>query len=208
MQSVFDIDLTFPHEKLRVGLIGSHCVGKTKQAIKLGQTLRTPIITECVRHMCAALGYKSIADVPDKVLFQWKVLQWQIRHEEQYERFISDRSTVDNAAYFLAYSSSKCSRAELDSYMRTAERQAKKYTHLIYFPVMWDEAEDDGFRDTDSAERLRVDGLVRDAIAMFGIRSNVYQITKDDMKDGENARLMEILQHLQLYQTIRELNLG
>jgi len=205
VKSIYDFDPTFPNADFRVGFIGSHCVGKTTQVKKLGRLLRIPTITEGVRQVVTAMGYANIGDVPDKVLMQWKILQYQIRHEQEFERFISDRTTLDNAAYFHAYNQDVVSTREYWAYMDAARDHAKTYTHLIYFPLAWDNVEADGFRDTDPGERKRIDDIVRTLIDDWNVNRTVYTVTQDDLRDGPAARIHEILEHLNLWQAAREL---
>lgn len=210
MKSIYDFDPTFPNTEFRVGFIGSHCVGKTSQLKKLAQLLRIPTITEGVRHVIAAMGYRHISEVPDKPLFQWKVMQWQIYNEQALfpGSFLTDRTTLDNAAYFHRYNVDTISTREYWAYLDAAKAHAQSYTHLIYFPIAWDDVVADGFRDTDPAERREVDKVVRSLIDSFGVGKKVYTVMADDYRDGENARLIEILQHLNLWQTIRELGVS
>jgi hypothetical protein len=208
MKTIFDADPTFPNAEFRVGLIGAHSVGKTSQARSLGQCLRSvKVITEGIRYVVDAMGYKSPIEVPDKALMQWKVLHWQIAHEKDYQRFITDRTTVDNAAYFERYMRGAVSEREYDAYMTTAREHARSYTHLIYFPVMWTDIEKDGFRDTDPTERIAVDTTVMEMVERFDVEDRLYTVTKDDVRDGSGSRRLEILQHLGLWQAIRELGL-
>jgi hypothetical protein len=205
MKTIFDADPTFPNANFRVGLIGAHSVGKTSQAKALGRCLGSiPVITEGIRYIVDGMGYKNPLEVPDKALMQWKVLQWQIAHELDYGRFVTDRTTIDNAAYFERYTKGIVTAPEYDAYMVRAREHAQSYTHLIYFPVMWLNAEADGFRDTDPDERVAIDTMVMEMVERFGVEDRLYTVTKDDVRDGHGARLLEILQQLGLWQAIRE----
>lgn len=207
MKTVYDFNPIFPHQELRVGFIGTHSVGKTKQVHKLAKLLRIPTITEAVRHVLVAMGHGNIGDIPDVMLMQWKVLQMQLAQEAEGDTWLSDRTTLDNAAYALYYMHDKMGTGERRSYMERAQANVSRYTHLIYFPVMWGEIEDDGFRGTNRADRLAVDGVVQDLIGLWDLTSKVYTIRQDDWRDGEDARLIEILEHLNLWQAIREFQL-
>lgn len=206
MKTVFNMDPLFPHKEFRVGFIGSHSVGKTRQLMKLAKLLRIPTITEGVRQVVTSLGYPSVGAVPDKILMQWQILQHQVEHEQLHVNFLSDRTTIDNAAYFERYCSRHVSYSEAEAYFRLARENAQRYTHLIYFPIAWSDPEADGFRDTDPTERVLIDEIVRDMIIRFGVEDRVYAVREDDFKDPANpsdARLVEIMQALKLYQAMR-----
>lgn len=207
MQGIYDFDPIFPHEHFRVGFIGSQSVGKTKQINKLAKYLRIPTITEGARHVMMAMGYSRIENIKDVALFQWKVLAWQIQHEQQYGNFLSDRSTLDNAAYFARYAAPELGWKEASSYFKRAFENAENYTHLIYFPIMWDGVDDDGVRHRDTSERKAVDALVQEYIQNKNVASKVYTITTDDDRDGEDARLIEIVDALGLHLLSREMKL-
>jgi nicotinamide riboside kinase len=205
VKTVYDFDPTFPHENFRVGFIGSHCVGKTTQIQKLGKLLRLPTITEGVRHVVTAMGYKTPEEVPDKALMQWKILQWQVAHEKQYGRFISDRAVIDNAAYFERYVGRIIGQHEYKAYMDAVTLHVRTYTHLVYFPLTWSDITDDGFRDTDPTEREVIDKIIRTFVYNLGLDRKLITVETDDHRDGPDARLTEILEKLGLWQTIREL---
>jgi nicotinamide riboside kinase len=208
VRTIFDFNPIYPHETMRLGFIGSQSVGKSALFKRLATLLRMPAISEGVRHVVGAMGYASPLDVPDKALMQWKVLEFQTHYEDEYGSFISDRSTVDNAAYFDRYMRGKLASREFHSYMNRAKAQAQKYTHLIYCPIMWNGIENDGFRDTDPQERLAIDETVRELIKQFGVSGKVYTLKNDDKVNGDGARLNEVLEHLGLYTLMREMKVG
>ncbi len=198
----------FPHSEFRVAFIGSHSVGKTEQLLKIGRLFPGRVIPELIREVVHEMGYESVADVPDKTLMQWLILEKQILEENRLGLFWSDRSTVCNAAYWNAYHAPKVTEAENQAYLSRARDHAQTYTHLIYFPILWDNITNDGFRDTDLAERSRIDEEVRRLIQLWDLEDRIYTVKSDDYEDGEGTRLTEIFSHLGLWPVLREYKLS
>src|ERR1035437_7123611 len=99
----------FPQTELKVGLIGSHCTGKTSVGSMLAQWTGFQFLAEGVRDVVHLMGYQRIDEVPDSALMQWNIMRYQIQQEiachqvQQFQgapsvAFISDRTTLDNAA--------------------------------------------------------------------------------------------------------------
>lgn len=209
----------FPSRDLKVGLIGSHCVGKTTAGTLLAQWTGFPLLAEGVRDIVHLMGYQQIADVPDHALMQWNILRHQINQEAAATRlqevqgapdvaFITDRTTLDNAAYFELYQQGKISDSEFESYMcRALEHAAVTYTHLIYFPILWDHIEPDGFRDTDPEGRRKVDEIVQRLTKDYRFSGSVYTVDADGVARSTEERCTAIMKHLNLWPLLRERNL-
>lgn len=212
----------FPNQTLKVGLIGSHCTGKTSAGELLSQMTGFPLLKEGIRDVVHLMGYTQIPDVPDQALMQWNILRNQLNQEEEVARlasaynrkvaFITDRTTLDNAAYFKLYQQGKIADIEYRRYMDESMVHATNaYTHLIYFPIRWHHIEADGFRDTDPVGRERVDEIVRDLLYQYGLKDRVYTVDVDRACEDPHTtieRCTNIMNHLGLWPRLRELGLA
>lgn len=183
---------------MRYGMAGAHSNGKTTQLFPVAEALDLLPLSEVVRAVAAEWGITSVADVPDRTRFQWEVLNRQMSRENVAGTFFSDRTTVDNAGYFLRYVAPDLSPEEVQRYLATAYEHAKTYDAIVYFPIMWESIEDDGFRGTDANERREIDHLIRQLLTEWELWGKVVMVTKDDHVHGEGAREAEILEKLRL----------
>jgi hypothetical protein len=203
----------FPNEQMTIGLIGSHCTGKTTAGQLLSAWTGFPLLAEGVRDIVHLMGYQQIADVPDQALMQWNIMRHQINQEESIVRlqevqgaptiaYITDRTTLDNAAYFQMYQFGKISQAEFDAYTGKAFDHAQlAYSHFIYFPILWDEIEDDGFRDTAPGPRREIDDMIRGQLTALNLWDRTFTVGA-----GSTAqRCTAIMEHLNLWPRMREL---
>jgi nicotinamide riboside kinase len=149
---------------MRIGIVGTHGVGKTALARALADALGLPLIEECARRAAAELGHRSMAELlgdPGMLReFQVYVLGLQLREEEgRPGGFVADRTALDCLAYWIAYG---LDGTELGrSYEECCEAHVRRgYDLLVYVPPEFP-CEEDGFRDADEGLRARVDGVVR-----------------------------------------------
>lgn len=177
---------------MKIGFAGTHSGGKTSQLEGLSRALKLPALSEVVRDVAAEWGITNVAQVPDRARFQWEVLHRQMAGENAAGGFVSDRTTVDNCAYFLRYVAPELPDAEVDEYIATAKRHADTYDHIVFFPIMWDGCEDDGFRGTDPAEREQIEWLIRQLLHDWGLWHKVKMVTTDDAVMGPGSRSEEI----------------
>jgi nicotinamide riboside kinase len=129
--------------------------------------------------------------------FQKRILNDQIVGEQEAlfegSGFVSDRSTLDNAAYFLAYVASKESPEGVYLYLSEAERNLENYDRLILIPPMFPPV-DDGERHTDPREQQRIHEIVCDLIAAWGVAQKVYTVTSRTPEERV-AEILEVLGH-------------
>lgn len=190
---------------MKIGMAGSHSNGKTSQLAALAHTLGLPALSEVVRLVAAEKGIANVAEVPDRAAFQWEVIKRQIEGEEAAGSFVSDRTTVDNCAYFLRYVAPDLPDQDVDLYIALAKGHAETYDHIIYFPILWEEVEDDGFRGTNPEERLQIDWLIRQLLHDWGLWDKTITVTTDDHKDGPGVRAQEIMAKLHIAGALKAL---
>ena len=96
---------------MKIAISGTDSTGKTSLAEAVSTKYNISIIPECAREIADEMGINNLRTMPAELAykFQTRVLDEKIRLELGLEKFIADRSTVDNAAYYLRW----CSR-EID----------------------------------------------------------------------------------------------
>ncbi len=156
---------------VKIGICGAQGVGKSTLAKALAKELGYPLIKEEARKIMKDMDIKSPKELqknPDKGRkFQLACLRRQIAAEKKYTRFISDRTTIDNAAYWLKWHAHKSRSVENMAYYTLAWENAEKYDLLVYIlpgiPLI-----DDGVRSTNESYQAEMDMLIRIFLYSWG----------------------------------------
>ena len=175
----------------RIVIVGSAGVGKTTLLNNLKKKLDLKIIPETAREICNKLGYKSIYEIRDHDKFRSLVLSEQIKFEEKYKEFLSDRSTIDCWIHWVRWSWNVKKTFESEEYYKLAYSQALKYSHIIYIPRMF-KAKDDGFRWSDEDYQKQVDRLFREMLLEWQLMGRTYIVESKDLKE----RIKEVIKYL------------
>lgn len=184
---------------MRIAFIGSHSTGKTTVARPVADALDFPFLTEVVREVARTWGLTPATVPPHRVVnFQWDVLESQMFGERLHDEFVSDRSTLDNAAYFLAYAAHRATPEAVYNYLAQARNHMEKYDLLILIPPMFPPV-DDGERHTDPREQERIHDIVCGLIGAWSVGDKVYTVTSGTVED----RLTEILEAINARKTKR-----
>lgn len=156
---------------IKAAFIGAHSTGKTTLLKELSDLyMGVPLITEIAR------GFGTIPErrTPAFTKWQWDILEEQIAHERIYGStgFLSDRSTLDNLAYYaMGNTDSEYVRG---MYWSKALNNLDNYTHLFYLPVEFP-IDDDGYRDVAPEYQFNIDIFIQKMIAQK--RLDVVRVT-------------------------------
>lgn len=172
---------------MRILLTGAGGVGKTTLAEQLALKLDLPLIPEMGRSLCQRLGYGQIGDLPDQEGFKKAVLLEQIAREDNLENFVADRGALDCWVLWQRWNICQAMTYDTESVYESARLQSKKYTHIIYVPIMF-QASADGFRWTEPDYLHQIDRLTRMTLYDFDLWSITYTVRSDILQ----ARLIEV----------------
>lgn len=151
---------------MRIGICGAESTGKTTLAKALADKLELPLITEQARGVAKRLGIDDLnKDYPKGLWdrFQWECLKTQMAIEQGHESFVSDRTVLDNLAYWLVDHATPSQCYETLQYWGYAERHIRvRPYHMIVFVRPEDDMalENDGFRHTNPAHRWLIDRIL------------------------------------------------
>lgn len=161
----------------KIALLGSHGTGKTSIMEKIVKITALCSIDEIAR------GYNmNTSDMGEYKIYQRKILAEQIKKENELTlwcgNFISDRSTIDNMAYYLLKCGDVTTKHERQRYCEIAIKNVEKYSHLFYVPIEF-ALEDDKFRFLDKNFQHQVDEEILSIISHFKINVNFISGTLD-----------------------------
>lgn len=147
----------------KIAIIGSQSTGKSVLAKELANKLKIPLITEIARKWDIEEATQT-----ELIDIQKEILKLQIEEERKHEQFISDRSTIDNLAYWLHNVSSIVDKEENEIYVNTALDNVKNYSHVFlltpeFYPV------DDNFRNTNIIYQLQIAEIINTILRLYNI---------------------------------------
>jgi GTPase SAR1 family protein len=175
---------------LKIGFCGSHGTGKTTLAKHLSQILKLPLITGLMRSFWTNNGVYDFEKLPPRIRYEFQLLslQKQIDEESKYQSFITDRTVIDQIAYFVE--SSEHTQNELESYISKCKFSIDSYSHIFYIPIEF------GFEPENLRAKASSRTQVQNNIQKYAnllTPNKVFEIT-----GNIDQRLSQILNILQL----------
>lgn len=148
---------------MRIGIAGSHGTGKTTLAEKLADVLELPLIHEVAREVAREMGLDDLNKLVNNYelarVFQGKILLRQLEKEMEYSQgFVSDRTVIDNLAYWYYYGLAR--QPDFNKILSRIRGLADSCYDVIFFvpvefPVVYD-----GFRFVCEPCRNVIEGII------------------------------------------------
>lgn len=150
----------------RIGIIGAHGVGKSSVVEELVGITKIPVIKEIARR------YSLNSNINEYKFYQKQILLEQIKEETSLilsnGNFISDRSTIDNLAYFLLKCKEVSIPEERKRYCEIAMYNTLHYSHLFHIPIEIP-LQPDGFRFQDKLFQSQINDKIIQLTELFEI---------------------------------------
>lgn len=191
----------------RIVIVGSAGIGKTTLAEKLAKKIKLKLIPEQARVICTLYGFKTIYEITNPNVFRQRVLNAQIKEEEELNTFLSDRSTIDCWVHWLRWSCNKALASETKNYFNKAYNQALKYSDIIYIPRNSTHSSNtkalsskfnDGFRWNNEDYQNQVDRLFKEILLDWDLMKRTLIITSHSLKN----RIKEVINFLNQHMPI------
>lgn len=165
----------------KIGIIGTHGVGKTALVNVLGKTLDLPVVAETARDCPHPINEKG------NILTQEWILANQIGREMSHFRtgMVSDRTTLDIVGYTMWLT--KHGRVSLEDYQRLTRAAcawAITYDAILYVPIEF-KLVGDGVRSVNEEYQTAVDKNLLDLLSSGVYRYTV--ITGNEVERAEKA---------------------
>jgi nicotinamide riboside kinase len=161
---------------MRVALTGSSSTGKTTLAKKL---MRTPeflahvdqFLTTNARGLLDAMGCRSMDEMTPAQLqsFQRTYLDNKLSGEAGKDRFLTDRSFVDVAAYWLRRDAVDVAAEQKTALVDRGRQAAQVYDVHVYLPFGLIPFQSDGYRSEDRAHHQDIDSQILALLREWGL---------------------------------------
>jgi len=160
---------------MRIGIFGSHCVGKTTLVNKLKKTnkfFNYKYYEEGIRylHEKKVLSYNDLK-YEDQLMIQLDL----INNIFYYQNIITDRTPLDNFVYLLYYFGKDISTPKKNKLREIVFKATSKYDILIFADYRL-ELIDDNFRDLNEQFRTTIDDMIKNIFRQFLEEYLVYHI--------------------------------
>lgn len=170
-QNLADAEITL----LKVGFIGTGGTGKTTVANLIRNRIPEPFVGSRNREVFAQLGYSGESFQTANTAEQnWKIqhalITAKVDQDVTHPVGLFDRTPIDHIAYCLHRCADAITDSEWDWLWNKYSGLITLYDILFYFPIYdWENAHEDGFRQTNKAYRTKIDFLMQGVMAEMGI---------------------------------------
>jgi len=178
--------MTETKSSLKITVIGSQSTGKTSLSRILSEELNLPFIAEVARNFKKEQLNPSY---PSYLSIQKEILRLQLQEESLYNSFVSDRSSLDNLAYYLYGCYDTASDLDNNSYISQSVNNALNYTHIFFLRPEF-KIKNDEFRDTNILYQYNIDNIIKCILQLYNI--NYYMLS--GTIENRIKKAMEILE--------------
>ncbi|MFZ0943940.1 MAG: ATP-binding protein [Syntrophobacteraceae bacterium] len=162
---------------MKIAFTGTSCTGKTTLSYLLREEpwvkSHLPLfITVDARSLLTSRGFQSVDRMSPHELrdFQTEYLSKKIHTEDGQDNYITDRSFVDVAAYWIERDAEGLPLSDVEPYVERCREEVKRYDTHFYFPFGIIQFESDGFRSEDLDFHTRIDLRIQKLLKEWNLR--------------------------------------
>lgn len=167
---------------MRIALTGASSTGKTTLAKALlddhrfNKYVRTLLKVDA-RKIIESYNCKNVDEMTRKQLQDFELRYFQIKKEQETEQdnFLSERSFVDIAAYWIVRDTYDCTLEEQEKLIEPCKQQSSNYDLTIYLPFGLFTFESDGYRSENMFFHKQIDNQIASYLRDW----NIHHITLD-----------------------------
>ena len=189
---------------MKIALTGASSTGKTTLAHSL---MKAPeffrhvddFLTTNARGLLERMGHKSMDLMRREELLQFQrtYLAQKQHMEEGRDRYLTDRSFVDVAAYWLRRDAVEMAREQQAEVVEVCRVAAQRYDLHVYCPFGLVGFESDGYRSENQRHHQEIDAQIVSFLSEWGVRF----IKLDTADHGD--RVARVLAEVQLLSAAR-----
>lgn len=178
---------------LRIALSGSAGTGKSTLGMALAERLELPYIEEGMRaRVEAGLQFYKLNEAERRDLIQDLWREQRELEEKASGGFVSDRSSIDYAAFWLHYGLTDAEQ-ETESFMESMKVEAERLDKILLCPFGVLPLESDGVRSTNRWLQLRYQSLLEGLHGMYTEPTQLVRLPNTTVFD---ERIAFALEHL------------
>lgn len=152
----------------KIGLFGASGTGKTTLAKHISETYKLPYVNSSSSKLWGKYGYKTHQEVHEDaylnptngIILQREILESRNCLFKLRQYFITDRTPVDQMAYFMYYFPFLGSIQKL-TFIDKLKQQVKYFDAFIFVEFNTPDIEDNGKRVLDPVYQVAVDGMMQ-----------------------------------------------
>lgn len=190
---------------MRIGICGAESTGKTTLAKALAEELGLPLITEQARTVAQEMGITDLNREYPKELwdrFQWRCLEAQMAAELRHKDFVSDRTVLDNLAYWLVDHATPENCWDTLEYWDRVEYHLGDISSTVYDLIVFVRPTDtklefDGFRHRDLNHQLLIDRVLWSLITWADSISTTLFVWVRGTTEDRVRQVMEAMKRLE-----------
>lgn len=182
---------------MKIAFTGSSSTGKTTLSLRLHKDARfrdiiPNLLAVDARSLLESNKFKSMDKMTreEQRGFQRLYLQRKIDLEEKKNYYITDRSFIDVAAYWLERDSEGLAASNVDSYVNICRQQTSRYDLHFYFPYGLLPFESDGYRSELLYFHERIDKCIRQLLAEWSVK--VINLNMVDLEERYETVMKEL----------------
>jgi len=182
---------------MKIGLTGTHGIGKTSLAYALVGELksrgaRAGMIREFVRECPLPAGTEENNSAEAQAWILARQVAEEIEAASRFDVVVCDRTVIDNYAYFLWAKEKFSAGAQIESVAKSIfENWSRTYDFIFKLEPAFN-PQNDGFRSTNPDWQMQIDMLVDKNISSLGINAHKLELKANRERADDVLKVVKI----------------